>query len=267
MRYLIFPVILVLFLKAEAQQDFTLIKQETCNCTHVSVDQLGNEYYQGPRFVQRVNAVGGGKFRNSELQWGSYESIDLTDPLRPFIHFSTSGKIVFWDNTLSVQGSPIDLFEKGYDQIELVCGSRGDAFWMWDARQSELIRVDRSFQRLTSTGNLGVLLGFSVLPVQLMERGAYLYVRTSDHRLLVFDIYGTFKKQVQLGAISDMHVEHDRIFLFADKEVQFMNANSAEITSLTLPIGGARFFAARGMLYAVKEGVVYVYRIPETARN
>jgi len=259
--------VLALSLEATAQNDFTFMNQETCGCTHVSIDALGNSYYQSPRFIQRVNVVGGGKFRNSELQWGSYESIDVTDPLRPFIHFPSAGKIDFWDNTLSVQGSPIDLFEKGFDQIELVCGSRGDAFWMWDARQSELIRVDRAFQRLTSTGNLSVMLGFAVLPVQLIERGAYLYVRTADHRILVFDIYGTFKKQLQPGEIRDMQVEHNRMFVFTEMEVHLMNATSPESATLTLPMKDARYYVSKGVLYAVREGILYSYKFPETARN
>jgi hypothetical protein len=267
MRWLWVLLALALSLASKAQEDFTLINQETCGCTHISVDALGNAYYQSPRFIQRVNAVGGGKFRNSELQWGSYESIDVTDPLRPFIHFPSAGKIVFWDNTLSVQGSPIDLFEKGFDQIELVCGSRGDAFWMWDSRQSELVRVDRAFQRLTATGNLSVLLGFAVLPVQLIERGAYLYVRTSDYRILVFDIYGTFKKQLQRAEIRDMQVEHDRIFVFTENEVQLMSASSPESASLTLPMKDARYYVSNGILYAVREGIRYSYKFPETARN
>jgi hypothetical protein len=267
MRFLLTWVILLQFAGLNAQGGFILVSQESCACTHVSVDELANMYYQGPRFIQRINALGGGKFRNSELQWGSYESIDLTDPLRPFIHFPATGKIVFWDNTLSIQGSPVDLFEKGFDQIELVCGSRGDAFWLWDSRQSELIRVDRTFQRLSSTGNLGVLLGFSVLPVQLIERGSYLYVRTADHRVLVFDIYGTYKKQLQQGELVDMQVEHDRIFLFSEKEVHLVNALSPEAVSLLLPIAGARYFTSKGNLYAVSAGVLYTYRFPETARN
>lgn len=258
---------LLQFVVLNAQAVFTLLSQESCGCTHVSADELGNVYYQGPRFIQRINAVGGGKFRNSELQWGSYESIDLTDPLRPFIHFPSTGKIVFWDNTLSVQGIPVDLFEQGFDQIELACGSRGDAFWLWDARQSELIRVDRTFQRLSSTGNLGVLLGFSVFPIQLIERGLYLYVRTADHRVLVFDVYGTYKKEMRQGELIDMQVEHDRMFLFSEKEVHLMNALSPESVSLPLPIAGARYFASKGLLYAVSAGVLYTYRFPESARN
>ena len=267
MKRFFFLIVLLAALHTHAQQSFSLIRQEPCGCTHVSVDELGNLYFQGPRFIERRNAVGGGSFRNSELQWGDYESIDLTDPLRPFIHFPATGKLVFWDNTLSMQGSPVDLFEQGFDQIELACGSRGDAFWLWDSRQSELLRVDRTFQRLSSSGNLSVLLGFAVLPVQLIERGSNLYVRTSDHRVLIFDIYGAFKKQLQPGEIRDMQVVHDRLYLITEKEIQMINTVTSESAQLPLPLSDARFYASKGMLYAVKAGVLYTFKFPETARN
>jgi len=80
-------------------------------------------------------------------------------------------------------GNAVDLFEYGWEQVELVAGSRGDAYWLWDARNSEMIRVDKALRKMSSTGNLSVLLSKKIDPVQIIERGSYVYLRDS--------VYGT----------------------------------------------------------------------------
>lgn len=267
MRSLLLCINFLFALDLQGQQDFVLIERLPCEGDMVTVDELGNVYTQNSRHIERWNAQGGGKFRNSELQYGHFERIDVTDPLRPFIHFAESGKLVFFDNTLSVQGSPIDLFEKGFEQIECVAGSRGDAFWLWDSRALELIRVDRNFQRLASTGNLAVLLGASIVPVQLMERGNYLCVRTEDNYILVFDMYGTFKKRIRINAINDMQVINDRVYLYDDPRLKVIHIQSGETTEFNLPQEAKAFYTYRGMLYGVAQGVLFRWKYPENARN
>ena len=79
---------------------------------------------------------------------------------------------------------------------------------------------------------------------------------------MIFDIYGAFKKQLQPGEIRDMQVVHDRLYLITEKEIQMINTVTSESVQLPLPLSDARFYASKGMLYAVKAGVLHTFKFP-----
>ena len=74
---------------------FVLSLQQAVKADRLVVDELGNIYLMTATSIERRNAVGNGVFRTSEMQWGEFQAIDVTDPLRPFVHFPSAGKIVF----------------------------------------------------------------------------------------------------------------------------------------------------------------------------
>jgi len=267
MRFFIILVCFLFSLVCKSQVTLEFISDVPCNADRITVDELGNVYTQTSTAIERWNAQGGKKYRNSELQWGAYNTIDVTDPLRPFIYFPGAGKIVFFDNTLSMQGSPIDLYEKGFDQIECVAGSRGDALWLWDARSLELVRVDHNFQTLSSTGNLSVLLGTTIAPLQIVERGSYVYLRTAQQVVFVFDRYGTYKTKMTLGVCTDMQVVNDRVMVYGEKELEILSVNDPNKISIPLPYPDAVYWSLRDVLYALHGGRLSKWKFPETARN
>ncbi|MFM7813353.1 MAG: hypothetical protein ACKO66_02425, partial [Flavobacteriales bacterium] len=130
------------------------VGEQPMDARHVTSDELGNVYYVYDRYIERHSTSGKPLFRTSEFELGEVTSFDVTNPMKPFIFVQGTGKLVFFDNTLSRQSDEVDLFAKGYQQVECVAGSRGDAYWLWDAYQMELIKVDGRFQKQSSSGNL-----------------------------------------------------------------------------------------------------------------
>lgn len=251
-----------------AQPSFQFISEQRVEGNRMVVDELGTIYLMNSTGIERRNAVGGGVFRTSEMQWGEFHDVDVTDPLRPFIHFSSSGKVVFFDNTLSVQGSPIDLFEYGYDNIDFMCGSRGDGYWLWDGRNSEIIRVDRNFNRILSTGNLSILLKSEIRPQAMMERGSFLYVLNSDNTLHVFDMFGAWKKSLTMGALLNWEADSGGLFLFGvDKKMRIVDAKLWHVQELELPVSAGSFSFHSPYLYSLENGVLRMFKLVETTRN
>jgi hypothetical protein len=251
-----------------SQLSFELVSEQNAEADRLVVDDLGNIYLMNSTGIERRNAVGGGVFRTSEMQWGEFHDVDVTDPLRPFIHFSSSGKVVFFDNTLSVQGSPIDLFEHGYDNIDFMCGSRGDGYWLWDGRNSEIIRVDRNFNRILSTGNLSILLKSEILPQAMMERGSFLYVLNSDNTLHIFDMFGAWKKSLTIGALVNWEADSGGLFLFGvDKKMRMVDAKLWQVQELELPVSEGSFSFHSPYLYSLENGVLRMFKLVETTRN
>jgi hypothetical protein len=267
---LVFMICLMLcaWTNAQSQTVFELLSEQKVEADRFVVDELGNLYLMSPTNVERRNAVGGGVFRTSELQWGNFHDIDVTDPLRPFIHFPSTGKVVFFDNTLSMQGSAIDLFEFSFDNIEQMCGSRGDGFWLWDARNSEIIRVDRNFNRLQSSGNLSILLKSEIEPQLMIEHGSFLYLLNRDNTLHVFDMFGSWKKRMEVGELSDFEADSDRVFLFgSDGKLSIVDTLLWQKQTMDLPLVGGRFSYHSSLLYSLQNGVLRVFKRVENTRN
>lgn len=253
---------------AVGQSQFVLQSQQEVSASKLVVDELGTIYLITSTAIERRNAFGGGSFRGSEMQWGDFHPIDVTDPLRPFVHFPASGKVVFFDNTLSMQGSPIDLFELGMDNIECMCGSRGDGFWLWDARNSELTRVDRSFRKLSSSGNLSMLLQKELHPLSMMERGAHLFVLTQEYSLLVFDIFGAWEKTLQLVPGSQCMADAGTLYVFGvSGNLQVTDTQTWLTQVIEMPEIEGRFSYQGGLLYNLARGRLSMYKHARNTRN
>jgi hypothetical protein len=85
------------------------IKTTPTEARDFMLDQMGNFYLIFNSHIERQNVTGTGQFRTSDLVYGNIEYLDVTNSLKPFIYYKSIGKIVNLDNTLSEQGSGIDL--------------------------------------------------------------------------------------------------------------------------------------------------------------
>lgn len=219
-----------------------------------TIDELGNLYFIHDPYIERIHAVGGHTVRTSDLNYGNIDYVDVTNPLKPFVHYRGTGKVIVFDNTLSRMGTSIDLFEKGWEQVELVAGSRGDAYWFWDVRNSEMIRVDNTLRKLSSTGNLGTLLNKSLHPVQIIERGSFVYLRDEVYGLFVFDIYGTYKTNLAIRADGDIQVVNDEIIYITGNELVVMDKTWLTETRYTLPsVAASKTFFYGKKLYTLSD--------------
>ncbi len=232
------------------------------------LDEMGNFYLIFNSHLERQNVTGTGQFRTSDLVYGNIECLDVTNSLKPFIYYKSIGKIVNLDNTLSEQGSGIDLFEKGFEQVEFVAGSKGDAYWLWDSRNSELIRVDQNFQRLTSTGNLGVLLGRSIKPLQIVERGNYVFIRTEDQSVVILDIYGNYKTTLKISTKQDIQIQNEEIIFAEGNQLHKISLEGYQENVIELPeLPTGRVWVKGSHLYLKNGSGIVEYEYVESAKN
>lgn len=232
------------------------------------VDELGNVYFIQNNSIEKQNAQGTTTFRTSELNYGTIECFDITNPLKPFIYYKGINKIVVLDNTLSPQGDPVDLFAYEYDQVELVAGSRGDAYWLWDSRNSELIRVDQNFKKLSNSGNLSVLLSKELHPSQILERGNSLYLRDTLNGVFVFDIYANYKTVLPIKTTNDIQVVNNTLMYHTDKQIFFLKDDWISEETFDLPVvcdKRIRFFNQK--LYIQTDKSIQLWKKTETTRN
>jgi hypothetical protein len=211
----------------------SVAQQLNVNATQFQFDDMGYIYLVSDRHLEKINLQGEVLFRTSDLPFGDITYLDTTNPLKPFVFFKDQSKIVVYDNTLSRQGDPIDLFELDLGQIECVGGSRGDAYWLWDSENSELIRVDNQFRKLYSTGNLAILLNRKIQPNQLLERGDHLYFNDPVYGILVFDLFGQYQSTMPVQSTSRIDSWDNHVAYVFENEITVLWSDG--ITQTHLP--------------------------------
>lgn len=190
--------------------------------SYLCVDELENTYLVHDNYIERLSQNGKAYYRTSELSQGAITTFDITNPFKPFAYFKGTGKIIFFDNTLSRSSQEIDLFAIGNEQIDLVAGSRGDHLWFWDAGNSEIIRRDDQMRKKFSSGNLAVLLKEKIRPIQMIERGENLYMLT-DESIIIFDMYGRYKTRFKVRSTTPLAHSSGKIFYMENDTLKFIH--------------------------------------------
>ena len=177
---------------------FSIQAQHRAQC-----DALGNTYDVCTDHITKHSSNFNIDYRLSTLQYGTSGQLDLTNPLVPFLFFQDQSSLVFFDNNLNVLEDPIFLNERFQGQITCVAGSKGDAFWMWDANSSTLIRTNRQFEVLSKSSNLSYLLKTTLQPMQIIENGQHVYLIDAEKGILLFTLFGNLELQTQTFSTLD----------------------------------------------------------------
>ncbi|MFM1998870.1 MAG: hypothetical protein RL204_817 [Bacteroidota bacterium] len=228
------------------------------------MDEIGNYYFINGQVIEKRDSKGNLLFRNSELNQGRIDHLDLTNPLQPFVFFKDQGKLLILDNTLSVQGEQIDLFEKGFGQVECIGGSRGDAYWIWDVSKTELIKVDKQFNQLNTSGNISMLLGKTLHPSQIIEKGNELYLFDKAEGVFVFDIYGNYKSSLVIKADDSIQIVNASIAYTSAGVYKVLSWDRITETSTPLPLeckSMPRYFG--NAIHFLDNNTLRVYKIKE----
>jgi hypothetical protein len=171
-----------------------------------TTDELGNVYALSADELVLYDAKGRSWLRNSLKTFGRITAIDAFYSLKPMVHAAEQGQVAVLDNTLSVQGSVINLPANGFPQVVLACMSVQNGFWFYDQRDMALLRLDAQLRPLANTGRLDQLLGFAPEPVAMQELDSRLYVNDPRRGIHVFDLFGTYMRTIPIKGARSFEV-------------------------------------------------------------
>ncbi|MCB0795376.1 MAG: hypothetical protein KDB88_11620 [Flavobacteriales bacterium] len=200
-----------------------------------TTDELGNIYALHDDEVELYNARGELGIRNSTKTFGRIVSVDAFYSLKPLLFSRDQGQIAMLDNTLSLQGSVINLPRRGFPQVVLVSASVQNAFWLYDERELQLIRVDALLREIAATGRIDQLLGITPQPLQMHELDNWLYVNSPEHGILVFDLFGTYYKTLPVLGADRFHVRGNGVYFVKDGSFFRYDLRDLIIESMPLP--------------------------------
>jgi len=223
----------------------------------MTTDELGNVYTLKGDELSLYDAKGLRLNRNSLKNFGPISHIDVFSSLKPMIFSRQQGMLAVLDNTLAIQGDPIDLPRNGFPQVTLACMSVQNAFWFYDERLMRLARVDRQLRPLADTGRLDQLLGFSPRPVHMQEHDGWLYVLDPENGVLVFDLFGGYARTLPVVGAMRFEARDGHMLYLKDGVLHSYDLRTAEISLPVTWIGLER--NSRPIDARVERGLLYVH--------
>lgn len=234
-----------------------------------TTDDMGNTYVLAGDELRLFDVRGRSWLRNSVKTFGRIGAIDAFYSLKPMLFAPEQGQIAVLDNTLSLQGSVINLPREGYLQVVGACMSVQNSFWFFDQRELSLFRVDAQLRKLANTGRLDQQLGFAPEPAGMQEHESRLYVNDPAHGVLVFDLFGTYMRTLPIAGIGSFEVRGHLLWSFGGDGFQAYDMRSFEARTVPLPddVGTVRDVRVeRGMLYILTPERIVVRPLPALDR-
>lgn len=225
-----------------------------------TTDNMGNVYTVRKDAMIRYYKQTEPEFKYSNKRLGSITWVDFNFSLKPILFYADQSVVVMLDNTLSEQGSPINLKSYEMDQVTLICSSVNNHFWLYDTRNLELIRADRRMNKVFNSGNLAQVTMQHIEPNFILEWENYLYVNNPETGILVFDIFGTYYKTIPITGLSEFQVIGNELVYFEDKTLYRFNLKTMQERSFELPVENPLQVRIRkDNIYALTEKGVLVF--------
>ena len=201
---------------------------------YFTTDNLGNSFLVDKDEITKYDGNGAVFNKFSIKAFGPIESIDATNPMKLMVFYKDFSKIIYLDNTLSLNGNPIDLEEYNLTQAKLICQSHSDGIWFYDQQKFALIRLDKNLSLTQSTSNINQLLGIEVNPNYMCEFNNSVYLNNPVTGILVFDIFGTYVKNIPLLNLQKFQVTNESIYFMRDHKAYVYDLKTAEQVEISL---------------------------------
>jgi hypothetical protein len=202
-----------------------------------TTDELGNLYTLRGNDIDLYSRDGVHVAHNSLNSFGPISRLDGFSSLKPMIFSSAQGQLALLDNTLSVQGSVINLARSGFPQVTLACMGVMGRLWFFDDRDLSLLRVDDQLKPVANTGRLDQVLSFTPQPSYMEEADGRLYLVDTAHGVLVFDLFGTFVRTLPILGVQRVQVRDGFLWYVLDGTLNRYDLRSFSTEPVPWPDG------------------------------
>ncbi len=201
----------------------TVIKEISTVADFFTTDHLGNIYTLEKNHIVKYDKNGEKLYFFSTNKYGNVTSIDASNPYKILVFFNEFSTLLFLDNTLSLNGQPINLQQKGLEMTTLAAASYQNGTWLYDALQYRLIRFDENLNITVNTPNLAQTTNIEINPKFIQEYNNFLYISNPTTGILVFDIFGAYIKTIPIKEVQKFQpIENEILYV---KDHQFFRYN------------------------------------------
>ncbi len=187
-----------------------------CKASWFTTDHLGNIYTLEKNHIVKYSKDGEKQFFFSTNKFGDVSLFDAQNPYKILVFFEAYSTFLILDNTLTLNGEPIDMLQKGLETTHLMASSYQNGIWLYDALQMRLIRYNGNMQQTINTANLTQVTGIELNPNFMLEYNNFLYLNNPATGILVFDIFGAYIKTIPIKNLSTFQVLENEILYFTN---------------------------------------------------
>lgn len=223
------------FSAVQAQTSFELSHKIESESDFILTDNLQNLYLISEFSIEMYGPDGKKRFVNSIKNLGHITTVDLNFSLKPMVFFADMNAIAVLDNTLSMQGNPVKLSAYNLNWASVAAKSADNHYWFFDTQTFELIRTDMAFKQVRSSGNISQMLGFDIRPDYITEHNNWVYLNNPETGILVFDIYGTYFKQIPIKNLNRFQVTDHFIIYLKNGTLYQYNLLTFDTQALSIP--------------------------------
>lgn len=242
-----------------------LVKEIPGTYSNFYCDNLGNIFLLTTNNqLKKYNATfdSAGVF-NDVRRYGDIFSADVNNPLKIAVYYKDFATIVVLDRFLNIRNT-IDLRNTGIIQVGAVAQSYDNNYWIFDALENKLKKIDDNGKTLLQTPDFRLLFDEVIVPSAIIDEGGLLYMYSKNKGWLLFDYYGTYKKLVDMPGWGDVQARNkvlygrDSLFLYAYDTNDF----SADKITLDKNIQGVKkLLQKQHRIYVLNNSGLSIYNV------
>ncbi len=221
-RTILLPLVCLTII-ANAQKD-TLRLQQNYNC--LVLDELNNIYVWNNENLKKITAGNGQNYVYNNIALGVISRIDAGNPLKILVFHADFNAVVTVDNTLTPNGSTIDLTDYNLENTSLICRSYNNGMWCYDPVLFKLIRFDNAMQITNEVEYVQNIISDYDSIFFMTEKNEQLYLQ-SPKKIFVFDKFGSYLKSIPVAskykaAIFEkgvFYVKNNRLYYYSFSDI------------------------------------------------
>lgn len=194
LRSILHTLLLVFF--SYAYSNAQPIQKTIDKVSNFEIDPLGNCYYLKSDDLVKLNPSGKELVRYSMKNLGTPSAIDVSNPLRILVFYSSQAVIRILDNNL-IDQSELDLRSMGIIQPKVMAGTPDQGIWIFDEISASLIKIDTKLKSTALSVDLTQLTGRRPNPVRLIANQNWVIMH-DQQGIIIFDQFGSKLKSIPL---------------------------------------------------------------------
>lgn len=222
------------------------------------VDDLGYIYGLDHQQIVRYDRNGVQQFVYSRMDLGNLGQFDPSDPLRLLALFPETGTLVVLDNTLSEQ-RVLRLWDGGMGMPTWIASGVNQEFWVYDALNKEVVRIDERMRRSASTGYLPAVTRHDPEIVGLAERHEQLLIADKLYGIWIFDRFGTAVRGIPIEGVTGLQTHASGMTVITENGLLWLQYGDLEPQMLPIPFQGGQVDADHKRFYHFVDGKLMIY--------
>jgi hypothetical protein len=252
-----------LFGQHKADTAFSLLRTYNGDIANAALDNLNNLYLISSNGqIRKYNANGDSLgIYNQVRNFGQLYSVDVSNPLQPLLFYKDFSTIVLLDRFLANR-TTIDLRRSGILQPGAAGISYDNNIWVYDEWDNKLKKLNDQGALLLETADFRTAFSQTLRPQRIIDNNTMVYLADSSAGIFVFDIYGTFKKRINLLHWNSVTIKDNFIVSAGQKNISAYNMQTHIEKQVLLPSFSSSSFRSIVMpsrLVAFSKDTLHIY--------